>query len=89
MNRLKTIGWFPAALFVFILALINDAAAADYAPLDCKVAGSAAERTICSNYGLGQSEARVATLYALTTSLVAMGPARQHSGRSARFSQAA
>lgn len=47
--------------------------AADYAPLDCKKATSDTERTVCSNYKLGQSEARAATLYEVTTSLVAMG----------------
>jgi uncharacterized protein len=49
------------------------AAAADYAPLDCAKAKTPSERTICSNYGLGQFEAQTATLYEWTTSLVAMG----------------
>lgn len=53
--------------------LASPAAAAEYAPLNCARAASEAEKTICSNYGLGQDEARMATLYALTTSLVAMG----------------
>lgn len=47
--------------------------AADYAPLNCHKARSPAEQTICSNYSLGQSEARMATLFAISTSLVAMG----------------
>jgi uncharacterized protein len=46
---------------------------ADYAPLDCAKAQSPAEKTICKTYSLGQAEARMATLYAVTTSLVAMG----------------
>lgn len=47
--------------------------AADYAPLDCSKARTPADRTICRNYALGQQEARMATLFAVTTSLVAMG----------------
>jgi uncharacterized protein len=47
--------------------------AADYAPLDCTKAKSAAETTICKTYALGQAEARMATLYGVATSLVAMG----------------
>ena len=46
---------------------------ADYAPLNCAKAITVTERVICANYELGQAEARVATLYDLTTSLVAMG----------------
>jgi uncharacterized protein len=49
------------------------ATAGDYAPLDCGKAKSPAERTICQDYDLGQSEARMATLFTITTSLVAMG----------------
>ncbi|MBX9711842.1 MAG: lysozyme inhibitor LprI family protein [Xanthobacteraceae bacterium] len=56
-----------------ILGLTLSAHAADYAPLNCAKAKSAAEKTICSDYALGQSEARMATLFELTTSLVAMG----------------
>ena len=47
--------------------------AGDYAPLDCGKAKSPAEKTICGSYALGQDEARMATLYAIATSLVAMG----------------
>lgn len=47
--------------------------AADYSPLDCSKASTPADRTICRNYALGQQEARMATLFAVTTSLVAMG----------------
>lgn len=47
--------------------------AGDYAPLNCSKASSPAERTICRNYNLGQQEARMATLFGVATSLVAMG----------------
>ncbi|MFT3733107.1 MAG: lysozyme inhibitor LprI family protein [Hyphomicrobium sp.] len=49
------------------------AVAGEYAPLNCRKAGSPSEKTICGSYALGQSEARMATLYAVATSLVAMG----------------
>jgi uncharacterized protein len=49
------------------------AGAADYAPLNCGAARSASEKAICANYGLGQSEARMATLYEWSTSFVGMG----------------
>ena len=49
------------------------ATAADYAPIDCSKADSAAQRTICGTYALGQAEARMATLFGVATSLVAMG----------------
>lgn len=47
--------------------------AADYAPLDCAKASTATEKVICSSYGLGQTEARMATLYQWAASFVAMG----------------
>lgn len=72
MNCSRSVIGISAALLVFG-ATFRSANAADYAPLDCKKASSAAERTICSDYGLGQSDARIATLFGLTTSLVAMG----------------
>lgn len=56
-----------------VLATSLPALAGDYAPLDCSKAHSPAETTICKSYALGQSEARMATLYAVATSLVAMG----------------
>lgn len=46
---------------------------ASYVPIDCAKASTPAETTICGNYALGQDEARVATLYGIMTSLVAMG----------------
>lgn len=54
-------------------AAISPAKAAGYAPLDCGKASSPAEKAICGNYALGQLEARAATLFEVTTSLVAMG----------------
>jgi uncharacterized protein len=61
-----------------VIALAISAAAcspafADYAPLNCAKARSVPERVVCTNYELGQAEARVATLYDWTTALVAMG----------------
>jgi uncharacterized protein len=47
--------------------------AASYAPLDCAKASTAANATICKTYTLGQDEARLATLFGVLTSLVAMG----------------
>jgi len=47
--------------------------AGSYAPLDCGKASTPTEHTICRNYDLGQQEARMATLFAISTSLVAMG----------------
>jgi uncharacterized protein len=63
---------FAALMAVFLLAP-GLARAADYAPLSCDRAKSPAEQTICKNYALGQAEARMATLYGVATSLVAMG----------------
>ena len=37
------------------------------------VSGPAAEIAICNSYALGQNEARIATLFGVLTSLVAMG----------------
>jgi uncharacterized protein len=47
--------------------------AADYTPIDCSKASSPAERAVCRSYPLGQAEARMATLFGVVTSLVAMG----------------
>ncbi|HUB65668.1 MAG TPA: hypothetical protein VL996_14695 [Methylocella sp.] len=49
------------------------ASGADYAPIDCSKASSPAQRAICQTYSLGQAEARMATLFGIATSLVAMG----------------
>lgn len=56
-----------------VLATTPLADAAGCSPLECGKASSQAEKTICSNYELGQLEARAATLFEITTSLVAMG----------------
>jgi uncharacterized protein len=47
--------------------------AASYAPLDCAQISTTAELTVCKSYMLGQDEARLATLFGVLTSLVAMG----------------
>jgi uncharacterized protein len=52
---------------------VGTASAGEYAPVNCNKASSAAEQTICGSYALGQSEARMATLFSVATSLVAMG----------------
>lgn len=65
--------WWMAVFVLLNLAIVSDAGAADYAPLNCAKAATDTERAICSDYALGQSEARVATLYGVATSLVAMG----------------
>lgn len=61
------------ALAATAAAMSTAAFAADYAPINCAKAASPAERAICRNYALGQSDARMATLYGVAMSLVAMG----------------
>ena len=56
-----------------VLATSLPALAGDYAPLNCSKAHSPAETAICKSYALGQAEARMATLYGIATSLVAIG----------------
>jgi uncharacterized protein len=56
-----------------LLAASVPARAADYVPIDCSKVSSPAERTICRSHPLGQAEARMATLFGVVTSLVAMG----------------
>ncbi len=62
-----------AVLVIAALLAPHAASAGDYAPLNCNKASSPAERTICKSYDLGQSEARMATLFGIATSLAAMG----------------
>lgn len=62
-----------AAAAAALLLAPNLALASDYAPLECAKAGAPAEKAICKSYALGQAEARVATLFGVATSLVAMG----------------
>ena len=59
-------------LLTAVLPLLS-AWASDYAPLNCSRAKTPADRTICRTYAVGQREARMATLFAVTTSLIAMG----------------
>lgn len=59
-----------------LAAAMNVATAAhgaDYAPIDCAKANAPALRAVCRSYALGQAEARMATLFSIATSLVAMG----------------
>jgi uncharacterized protein len=66
--------FFSAGAVVAVIMLAPSLAkATDYAPIDCSKADSIAQRTICSTYSLGQAEARMATLFGIATSLVAMG----------------
>ena len=66
----KQLGIFSALAFSLSL---HPGVAASYAPLDCTKASTAADKAICKTYSLGQDEARVATLFEVLTSLVAMG----------------
>jgi uncharacterized protein len=70
-NSLRKLAGGLVALSLFAASV--PARAADYAPIDCAKASSSAERTICRSYSLGQAEARMATLFGVVTSLVAMG----------------
>jgi uncharacterized protein len=62
-----------ASILLTVVLPMPNTWASDYAPLNCSKASTLADRSICRNYALGQSEARMATLFAVTTSLVAMG----------------
>jgi uncharacterized protein len=62
-----------ATAVAILPGILGAARAEPYAPLDCGKAASPSETTICRSYGLGQDEARMATLFAIATSLVAMG----------------
>lgn len=64
---------FVLAISSLAILVPNIALAGDYAPIVCGKAKSVAEKTICKSYDLGQQDARMATLYGLATSLVAMG----------------
>jgi uncharacterized protein len=65
--------WQFAAILAATICAPGLVRAGEYAPLNCAKAKSAAEQTICKSYALGQAEARMATLYSIATSLVAMG----------------
>jgi uncharacterized protein len=62
-----------AVIAASVLCNPGSAIAADYAPIDCTKAATPADVTICKTYALGQAEARMATLFSIATSLVAMG----------------
>jgi uncharacterized protein len=62
-----------AVTAAFAISMPAFAFAAGYSPVNCAKARSAADRTICRSYALGQAEARMATLYGIDMSLVAMG----------------
>jgi uncharacterized protein len=62
-----------AAILFCALCAPSLAAGANYSPLVCSKASSPAEHAICRTYSLGQAEARMATLFGIATSLVAMG----------------
>jgi uncharacterized protein len=61
------------AVASWTLASVLPVNAGSYTPLDCEKASTAAETTVCKGYTLGQDEARLATLFGVLTSLVAMG----------------
>ncbi|WP_158817149.1 lysozyme inhibitor LprI family protein [Methylocapsa sp. S129] len=62
-----------AAIAACVLCSPSLALGADYAPINCAKAASPAQQAICRNYALGQAEARMATLFGISMSLVAMG----------------
>ncbi|MGA2056213.1 MAG: hypothetical protein ABSG88_12960 [Bradyrhizobium sp.] len=70
-NSLRNLAGGLVALSLFASSV--PARAADYAPIDCGKASLSAERAICRSYSLGQAESRMATLFGIVTSLVAMG----------------
>jgi uncharacterized protein len=65
--------WVWITMVVAPLLVPRSALAGEYAPLDCAKASSSTQHAICESYALGQLEARMATLYGVATSLVAMG----------------
>jgi uncharacterized protein len=67
------ISWTGGSLVAAAVVLPLPVLAASYAPVDCAKARAAAEIAICRTYSLGQAEARLATLFGIATSLVAMG----------------
>jgi uncharacterized protein len=73
MKRVLSTAIVSMAVVASTMSICGFAFGADYAPIDCAKATSAADRAICRNYVLGQAEARMATLYGIDMSLVAMG----------------
>ena len=70
-NNLRKLSGGLVALSLLVASA--PARAADYVPIDCSKASLPAERAICRSYPLGQAEARMATMFGIVTSLVAMG----------------
>jgi uncharacterized protein len=70
-NNLRKLTGGLLALSLLVASV--PARAADYAPIDCNRASSRSEHAICRSYPLGQAEARMATMFGIVTSLVAMG----------------
>jgi uncharacterized protein len=70
-NNFRKLTGGLVALSLLVASVPADAA--DYTPIDCSKASSPAERAVCRSYPLGQAEARMATLFGVVTSLVAMG----------------
>jgi uncharacterized protein len=64
---------YASAVLAAVVLRSSLAQAGAYTPIDCNKASSPSERTICRNYDLGQQESRLATLFGVATSLVAMG----------------
>jgi uncharacterized protein len=74
MSHFNNFRKMPGGLLALSLLVGSvPAHAADYAPIDCSKASSPTERAICRSYPLGQAEARMATMFGIVTSLVAMG----------------
>jgi uncharacterized protein len=70
-NNFRKLSGGVLALSLLIASV--PARAADYSPIDCSKASAPAERAICRSYPLGQAESRMATIFGIVTSLVAMG----------------
>ena len=65
--------WLRTAITSVFIVVANVGNASEYSPLNCSRSESAAEKAICNSYALGQSQARMATLFGIATSMVAMG----------------
>jgi len=73
MRSLLSLVFAALATGAVMCAPCDANAAAGYAPIDCAKAVTATDKLICATYSLGQTEARMATLYGIATALVAMG----------------
>lgn len=70
-NRYRKL--MAAFVALSFLAAATPVLAADYAPINCSKTSLPTERAICRSYALGQAEARMATLFGVVKSLLAMG----------------